>query len=75
MRGGPINTRKIPLPEDSARELQVQTYYIFHFSSKFECLQEVVERNKEELLEHIPEGGHVTVLVFRDGNKYNRNQT
>ena len=54
MRGGPINTRKIPLQDDGARELQ-----------------EVMERSKEELLEHIPEGGHVTVLVFRDGDQIN----
>ena len=54
MRGGPINTRKIPLQDEGARELQ-----------------EVMERSKEELLEHIPEGGHVTVLVFRDGDQIN----
>ena len=54
MRGGPINTRKIPIHDDSTRELQ-----------------EVVERSKDELLEHIPEGGHVTVLVFRDGDQIN----
>ena len=34
-------------------------------------LQQVVEQSKEELLEHIPEGGHVTVLVFRDGDQIN----
>ena len=54
MRGGPINTRKIPIQDEGARELQ-----------------EVMERSKEELLEHIPEGGHVTVLVFRDGDQIN----
>ena len=54
MRGGPINTKKIPLHEESVRDLQ-----------------EVMERSKEELLEHIPEGGHVTVLVFRDGDQIN----
>ena len=53
MRGGPINTRKIPL-QDESRELQ-----------------EVMERSKEELLDQIPEGGHVTVLVFRDGDQIN----
>ena len=54
MRGGPINTRKIPLQDEHSRELQ-----------------EAVERSKEELLEQIPEGGHVTVLVFRDGDQIN----
>ena len=54
MRGGPINTRKIPLHDEQARELQ-----------------DAVERSKEELLEQIPEGGHVTVLVFRDGDQIN----
>ena len=54
MRGGPINTRKIPLHDEHSRELQ-----------------DAVERSKEELLEQIPEGGHVTVLVFRDGDQIN----
>ena len=54
MRGGPINTRKIPLHDDHSRELQ-----------------DAVERSKEELLEQIPEGGHVTALVFRDGDQIN----
>ena len=54
MRGGPINTRKVILQDESTKELE-----------------EAVERNKEELLEHIPEGGHVTVLVFRDGDNIN----
>ena len=54
MRGGPINTRKIVVQDDSTKELE-----------------EAVERSKEELLEHIPEGGHVTVLVFRDGDNIN----
>ena len=54
MRGGPINTRKVPLHEESSKELQ-----------------EAVERSKEELLDQIPEGGHVTVLVFRDGDQIN----
>ena len=54
MRGGPINTRKVILPDESTKELE-----------------EAVERNKEELLEQIPEGGHVTVLVFRDGDNIN----
>ena len=30
-----------------------------------------MERNKEDLLGQIPEGGHVTVLVFRDGDDIN----
>ena len=34
-------------------------------------LQQAVEQSREELLEHIPEGGHVTVLVFRDGDQIN----
>ena len=54
MRGGPINTRKIPFHDETSRELQ-----------------EAVERSKEELLDQIPEGGHVTVLVFRDGDQIN----
>lgn len=54
MRGGPINTRRIPLPEETAREIQ-----------------DAVERNKEDLLGQIPEGGHVTVLVFREGDEIN----
>ena len=54
MRGGPINTRKVPIHDETAKELQ-----------------EAVERSKEELLDQIPEGGHVTVLVFRDGDQIN----
>jgi len=54
MRGGPINTRKVPLHDETSKELQ-----------------EAVERSKEELLDQIPEGGHVTVLVFRDGDQIN----
>ena len=54
IRGGPINTRKIPLHDENSRELQ-----------------DAVERSKEELLDQIPEGGHVTVLVFRDGDQIN----
>jgi AN1-type zinc finger and ubiquitin domain-containing protein 1 len=53
LRGGPINTRKVVLQEES-RELE-----------------EAVERSREELLDQIPEGGHVTVLVFRDGDSIN----
>ncbi len=34
-------------------------------------VQEAVERNKDDLLGQIPEGGHVTVLVFRDGDDIN----
>ena len=54
MRGGPINTRKIPVPDETAREIQ-----------------EAVDRSKDDFLGQIPEGGHVTVLVFRDGDEIN----
>ena len=54
MRGGPINTRKVVVQDETTKELE-----------------EAVEKSKEELLEQIPEGGHVTVLVFRDGDNIN----
>ncbi|XP_012268064.2 uncharacterized protein LOC105693013 [Athalia rosae] len=52
MRGGPISTRRLP---------QVDDYSIRE-------LREFVENNKENMMEQLPPGCRVTVLVFREGD-------
>ncbi|XP_046610198.1 uncharacterized protein LOC124300295 isoform X1 [Neodiprion virginianus] len=52
MRGGPISTRRLP---------QVDDYSIRE-------LREFVENNKENMMDQLPPGCRVTVLVFREGD-------
>nr|CAD7573257.1 unnamed protein product [Timema californicum] len=55
VRGGPVSTRRLPPVDDLA----------------WRELQDLVENNREEMLEHLPPGCQVTVLLFREGDQVN----
>lgn len=55
MRGGPINTRRIPMED----------------SSSFREMTEFMEATHDDLLEQLPGNGQVTLLVFREGDHIN----
>lgn len=57
MRGGPISTRRLPLP--SVDDIH------------WRDIKDFVESNKEEAFEWLPSGCKVTVLVFGDGEQVN----
>ncbi|XP_014676858.1 PREDICTED: AN1-type zinc finger protein 4-like [Priapulus caudatus] len=57
MRGGPINARRVPLPDDSSMSLREITEY--------------VEANRDEIWEKLPGNRQVTLLVFREGDQLN----
>jgi len=55
MRGGPINTRRIPMED----------------SSSFREMTEFMEATHDDLWDHLPENPQVTLLVFREGDHIN----
>ena len=59
MRGGPINTRRVALPQTTPNKQVGQD------------LQNLMLKNKDQILEKIPKNGQVTVLLFREGDKVN----
>ena len=59
MRGGPINTRRVAIPSQPTKPVGPAD------------LQNLMLKNKEQILEKIPKNGQVTVLLFREGDKVN----
>lgn len=59
MRGGPINTRRVPMPTPKQQQ---QSHAELH---------NLMMRNKAQILDKIPKNGQVTVLLFREGDKVN----
>ncbi|KAK7792498.1 hypothetical protein R5R35_007170 [Gryllus longicercus] len=55
MRGGPISTRRVHTGEEFT----------------WKELREFMENGRDDVLDHIPPGCRVTVLVFRDGDQVN----
>jgi len=55
MRGGPINTRRIPMED----------------SNSFREMTEFMEATHDDLLDQLPGNGQVTLLVFREGDHIN----
>jgi len=55
MRGGPINTRRVPMED----------------SNSFREMTEFMEATHDDLLEQLPGNGQVTLLVFREGDHIN----
>jgi len=55
MRGGPINTRRIPMED----------------SNSFREMTEFMEATHDDLWEQLPGNGQVTLLVFREGDHIN----
>lgn len=61
MRGGPINMRRVALPSSTANK-QIVTG---------QELQNLMLKNKDQILQKMPKNGQVTVLLFREGDKVN----
>eukprot|EP00095_Tigriopus_kingsejongensis_P010513 maker-scaffold45_size475391-snap-gene-1.12 protein:Tk10513 transcript:maker-scaffold45_size475391-snap-gene-1.12-mRNA-1 annotation:"an1-type zinc finger protein 4-like" len=64
LRGGPINTRRIPIPS-SASHNQI------HPDRVPSDIRDLMMRNRDQLLDKMPENGQVTVLLFREGDQVN----
>ena len=64
LRGGPINTRRVPLPQQQQQQHQQP-------KTIPDEIQQLMERNKDKLLDKIPPNGQVTVLLFREGDQVN----
>ena len=66
LRGGPINTRRVPLPQSSSSRRQQQQQ-----SQIPEEIHMMMMQNKDKILDKIPPNGQVTVLLFREGDQVN----
>ena len=67
LRGGPINTRRVPLPQSSSSRKQQQQQQ----SQIPEEIHMMMMQNKDKILDKIPPNGQVTVLLFREGDQVN----